>query len=203
MVKQLSGFMEHPSDDTLEEYAFGRLDPAAVDTIDEHLLFCEDCRKRLVAAEEFILLMKSGAQGLASRSPRRMPGFAAGIWVAAAAIGAVMLAALVVPRVRPAPEGSAAQVELLAFRGGEEMARAAAGRKLRLVIDLADLSAPSKNYLVKIVDAVGRDEWSGPGSAPGAKLAIAVDKPLRRGVHWVRVLSESGELLREFGLRVE
>ena len=48
----------HVSPDCLEEYTMGRLTPEKTADIEEHLLICQCCRRRLVKAEETIRLIR-------------------------------------------------------------------------------------------------------------------------------------------------
>ena len=82
------------------------------------------------------------------------------------------------------------------------MAHVSAGRRLDLAIDLTDLVRPGA-YRVQVVNAAGREEWSGEAAASGEELRVRLGTSLRRGVHWVRISSAGGELLREFGLRAD
>ncbi len=43
--------VEHPSDDLLERYSMGRLTEAEMAPLEEHLLICEECRKRRVVMD--------------------------------------------------------------------------------------------------------------------------------------------------------
>lgn len=160
--------------------------------------------ERLRAVDEYILLMKSGARQ-ATRASFRAP-FRPRVWrppVWALTAGVAVLVAGIALKVPGASASHSAPVELVAFRGDDEMARAKAGRKLDLTIDLADLSASSNLYRVQIVDAMGNEQWSGKGVAPDAKLIAQISRPLKPGIYWVRISSAQGELLREFGLRAE
>ncbi|HUA84516.1 MAG TPA: hypothetical protein VMB85_11695 [Bryobacteraceae bacterium] len=189
-------FAAHPSEDTLEEYAFGRLREQDAAPLEEHLLLCSTCQDRLGEVEQYIRLIKTAA----SMEPRRTTaGWRIPTGVAALCVSAALALLLMIPRV---PVEKTVQVDLIAFRGGVEMAHATAGRRLELTIDLSDLP-PSPAYRVQVVDAAGREEWSGSAAASGVKLVVQVSKPLERGVHWVRLSSADDELLREFGLRAE
>ena len=193
-------FNEHPSEDTLEEYAFGRLAEQDAAPLEEHLLLCAGCQDRLGELDEYIRLMKTAA----ALEPRRVTARWR-VWTGAGALCASALLAMVVGMVQMVPRVAAAKpvpVTLIAFRGGSDMAHATAGRRLDLTIDLSDVS-PSAAYRVQVVDAYGREEWSGSAAASGAKLVVHVSKSLERGEHWVRLSSAKGELLREFGLRAE
>ena len=37
----------HPTDQTLSSYGLGKLDNRAAEAVDEHLIHCSDCRKRV------------------------------------------------------------------------------------------------------------------------------------------------------------
>ena len=54
----------HPSDETLEEYLFGRLPPGREELFEEHVLQCVACQNALVATEDNICLMKSVLRAL-------------------------------------------------------------------------------------------------------------------------------------------
>lgn len=54
----------HPPEDWLEEYALGRLRGAQLARLEEHLLVCESCRRRLLETEDFIRATRSAAQRL-------------------------------------------------------------------------------------------------------------------------------------------
>jgi hypothetical protein len=82
------------------------------------------------------------------------------------------------------------------------VARAPLDRPLDLVFDRTDLTA-DLSYRAEVVDSSGRQRWSGSVGIADQNLSIRVDKPLRAGAYWVRLYSSEGELLREFGLRVE
>jgi hypothetical protein len=51
-------FRDHPDENVLEEYAFGRLNEAKAAVLEEHILVCERCRTALAQTDEYILLMK-------------------------------------------------------------------------------------------------------------------------------------------------
>jgi anti-sigma factor ChrR (cupin superfamily) len=46
-------FENHPSDDSIELYALGRLAEELVPSVEEHLLLCEQCRNALHDEDSF------------------------------------------------------------------------------------------------------------------------------------------------------
>ena len=63
---------------------------------------------------------------------------------------------------------------------------------LDLEIDLTGVR-PAAGYRVEIVDAAGRRVWFGGTPA-------RLPKGLQPGVYWVRLSTDTGEALREYGL---
>jgi len=192
----------HLSEETLEEYAFNRLSEAEAEPLEEHLLVCGACQEKLGEVDDYIRLMKravvkrptaarTGSSGWGEKSTWGLIGAIAAMVVAGAWLN------IPVP-----PAAKSTPLELVAFRGGESMAHASAGRLLDLSIDLSDLSR-SNAYRVQVVNSAGRQEWSGEAETSDAKLIVHLSKALRPGLHWVRVSSSDGELLREFGLRAD
>lgn len=102
----------------------------------------------------------------------------------------------------PVAMAPVATIRLIALRGGEgDVARAPIGRPLELVFGRTDLAA-GLSYRAQVVNAAGRQMWAGSVGIADQSLSIRVDAPLRAGVYWVRLYSSTGQLLREFGLRV-
>ena len=102
-------------------------------------------------------------------------------------------------------------VRLAALRGGGEatFAHAPARRPLDLVIDGTTLPRAGA-YWLQIVDASGKNIWSGAPLASDEKLSAHLPKGFGPGVYWVRLYAQTlgdapGEagLLREFGLRLD
>jgi hypothetical protein len=192
-------FKAHPSEDALEEYAFDRLPEDQTATLEEHLLVCSVCQDRLRAVDEYILLMKHAARNDQTGSRARPLAFRERTWTVAVAVAAMVLGGVLF--MLPRGPVNAVPLELVAFRGSQ-MPHTAADRRVDLTLDLSGLP-PAAVYHVQVVNATGREEWSGQGTASGAKLLARVPKALDRGIHWVRVSSTGGELLREFGFRAD
>ncbi len=64
MISIMSRRGIHLSEDLLEEYVFGRLKGSALSTVEEHLLICADCRRRLEETEGFIRAARIAARRL-------------------------------------------------------------------------------------------------------------------------------------------
>jgi hypothetical protein len=202
MTIQVPSVVAHPTEDVLEEYAFGRLSEKDLAKVENHLLICQNCRDSLLHVDQFILAMKENAREEArSGAARTGRGTYLGYGTATAIAVAALMVAAVVPGIHRTRVET--PVQLVAFRGGESgaMISAQAGSTLNLHVDLSDLT-PSAVYRLQIVDAQGRPVWTTESRASGSALQVKMSPGLDRGVYWIRLYSGS-ELLREFGLRAQ
>ena len=222
----------HATEELLEEYSFGRIHEPQLGWLEEHLLICPQCQSELEDIEEYKIFMKAGLtafenerQTAAGSLGSLARGSTVGAWFSlrralsfhfawpgvpvtrsllAAAVLLVVAGATVTWRGRSSPVAMApvATIRLIALRGGEaDVARAPSGRPLELVFGRTDLGA-DLSYRAELVDATGRQMWSGNVRIADQSLSIRMDGPLRAGAYWVRLYSSAGQLLREFGLRV-
>jgi hypothetical protein len=183
----------HPQEDVFEDYAFDRLSGNPAAKFEEHLLICETCQATLAKTEEYILLMKAATGRYvlerAGASPTRR-GHGLRRNVAAAAI--LLLAGLTALLSWRTPTDPFV-IALDAYRGAAT-SKAPAAQPLNLKIDLKDVR-PAPGYRVEVVDSTGRRVWFGGTPA-------RISKGLPQGDYWVRLLTDSGDLLREYGLLV-
>jgi len=65
----------HPTDQTLQAYAFGRLEGASAASVDSHLAFCADCRQRVaeMSADTFLDRLRDAKVQPESPAPDRPP----------------------------------------------------------------------------------------------------------------------------------
>jgi hypothetical protein len=217
----------HATEEVLEEYSFGRICEPQLGWLEEHLLICPQCQSELDGIEEYKVFMKAGlasfeSERLAAASSaaslaglwswRRnvtLPSFAlplmpGGRTLLTAAALLVLVGALVTWRMQSSPVAIApvASIRLIALRGGEgDVAHGPSGRPLELVFGRTDLAA-DLSYRAEVVDASGRRMWNGNVRIAEQSLSIRVDRPLAAGAYWVRLYTSTGQLLREFGLRI-
>jgi hypothetical protein len=194
---------QHPDEEQIERYAMGALQEQEADRLEEHLLLCQDCRRRLAEADEYIPAMKGAAWEITREEyagesrPRR--------WVfrliPAVAALFVVVAAVSFLRTRQS-RLDPALVPLQAMRGVEAPAAAPSGKPLRLQLDLTGLPA-SESYTVEMVDRRGNPVWRGPVTRPREGLEAAASVPAKpAGIYFVRVYLPSGELLREYAMEI-
>ncbi len=189
----------HPEEDAFEEYLFDRLPENQIGGVEEHLLFCEQCQATFAEIDDYVQLMKAATSAYAGNL-RRMPSprrHEHGLRWSAAAAAILLLTCLSALFSWRNPGETPKEVELLAYRGSTSSFEtvAPAGRALDLRIDMRGVRL-AKGYRVEIVDAGGRRVWLGDTPA-------LLSKGLARGDYWVRLATDTGEPLREFGLHAE
>jgi hypothetical protein len=205
---------DHVSEDSLELYVMNRLGEEEATCLEEHILLCEPCQKRLVETETFIQAVKVKTKQLREdrffQPPRRTwwQKFTAPVLMRPVWGGAIVAAALalvfLLPVSRRVPDHYQ-EVSLSAMRGAESGAAPSSNAWLRLSLDtqrLPELPA----WKVLLVDASGRQIWeSGTLKPEGAKISVPLDRKLAAGVYWVRLRAAGAPetVLREYQLQVE
>jgi len=184
----------HVDTEELERYSLGRLPEEKAPSLEEHLLLCEACRLRLEKIDGYTKAMARAAESL--RRPK-----AWGVWrqVSILAAAACILLVLSFALRGPGQPQPALAVSLIATRANGSGAAVPAGRSLELHPDLTGLPA-SPAYRVEMVEGNGSPVWSGRLIPPENAVQAS---PQRRGLYFVRVYSDEGQLLREYGLELK
>jgi len=207
----------HPTDEGLEQFALGRLAEADVAPLEKHLLICSACQDKLLELDEYVEAMRIALTELEAESQPAWQGLLRKIFqlpeilkptrtAAVVALAALLVIMLPVWQAGEDPH----DLRLEAYRGAEQplMATAPAGQPLRLSVDLTGL-APGPVYVVEIVDSSGRSVWEAPVQGSSDVAIAEPGRALAAGQYWTRVYEQvasgqrRGELLREFGLRIE
>jgi len=185
------------SAETIEKYSLQVLPDDQVAAFEEHLLVCEKCQAGLAAEDTFGDAMRHAALQLCRELPEGKRPFALVPRLIAVLACAATVLFLASNRswIRPRTFAPAFVVKLEALRGSQPGSKAPAGRPLALQADVADLPAAA-SYRLELVDRDGRGVWE--GATAGATVA-----GLRPGIYFLRVYSNRGVLLREYGLEVE
>ncbi len=189
----------HLTEDALELYCLDMLDEERdVPLVEEHLLYCEYCQKRLEKAQTFVDAAKQGAKQAQEEPPKGGSANPLRIWsiVAVAAVAAIGFVVFSPTSVRQTAAPLA--FELVSLRNQNAL-EVPAGRPLQFRPDLAGLenSGPLR---YRIVDVSGRTNSEGPLGPPPAIIEI---RPLESGKYWLRVLDAQGAgTLREFSISV-
>lgn len=189
------------SEQELDDYVFNRLEGAALDSAEEHLLLCAQCQSRVEAELDFVRGFRAAAAARAKALPVRIWRWAAPASVAAS----VLLGVWLLTEAPPSVPGQAEPVlvSLNVTRGLPlgDAAVAPAGKPIRLSARLDELPA-LPGYDVEVAGAGGGLILRRPVAAAGGKIELDLEEPMKAGVYWVRIRG-SGALLREFALRVE
>ena len=196
----------HESDDRLELYALGRLSDSEVEQIEEHLFLCDSCRDRMDNVGVFAVAIREelGTQPAPAATKGFNRDFLNLNWMQPRFAMAGVLAALVLATgifwiggdVRLAP---AASLQLQAVRG--EMKSVGVARELDLT--LTDAPRSGGPFRLEIVDASGGSVWTGNPELKATGLGVTVANRLSPGVYFARLYSASGQLVHEYGFRVQ
>jgi len=192
-------FRDHPDENDLEEYAFGRLSDAKAAVLEEHILVCASCRVALGETDEYIDLMK-----FAASRPLKTPWLRRSKVAVLTSAGILAAACIAATFTWPDRYAATASVTLVSFRGGAGalVNQAAAGHPLDLSLSSADLP-PAAHYLLEVVKSTGEPVWSGPAIPGDGRLSAHLPVSLRAGEYWVRLYAQPADLLAEYGLRVK
>ena len=190
----------HVDAEDLERYSMGASPLETTPFIEEHLLTCDSCRNRLRETDVYLLAMRTSSEQVrrdekaGKRREWRIP-----TWfpvMATVACGIVLVVAT--PRFIRSP-GPAVAVSLTALRSDGAGNSAPAARELVLRPDLTGLAEDS-SYRLEIVNQTGHTVRQ--GTLTRAQNEIQV-RGLGAGLYFVRVYLPAGELLREYGLRIQ
>jgi hypothetical protein len=201
----------HPSEETLENYALGRLPESEVAAVETHLLTCTACQESLTEADNYVSAMKAALEER-HVAPAAKPS---GSWLdwlrgqvrhphplTAFSMGAAALALVAVVSYKPSSTSSEL-VTLRSVRGGNaaEPAEGRAGTPLTLTIQSAEWNV-DPTFRVRIVDARGQEVWTGAPVLDAGRNVVRLDG-LGPGTYWVRLFSPAGSQLQEYGLRLQ
>jgi hypothetical protein len=189
----------HPHEDVFEEYALDRLSEEETPAFEEHLLICEQCQNTLATTDEYIQVLKAATRAYVARPTRNSSHLIRfgdkGLRWNAAVAAVLLLTCLTALLSWRTPVADPETIALEAYRGAGASTRVPAGRPLDLTIDLKDVR-PAGGYRLEVVDATGRRVWFGGTPAH-------LNKGLAPGTYWVRLTTDTGEPLREFGLTAD
>jgi hypothetical protein len=216
----------HPSEDVLERYAMSHADLDEAERVEEHLFLCSECRDSLDKADQWIAFMKSALSPqdnpvsgyplieklvrFFSPQPREcrerddwslwsirnLWGVPTLRWSCAAAAGIAML--FLLPARSHLFPVDQQQVALLAMRGNDPRVKAVASKPFRFLLGEPGLESLSTGNRLTIVSSTGSEVWSCNLTSDRTVHAPA----LQPGDYWIRILTPSGEALKEYGVIV-
>jgi hypothetical protein len=188
--------MGHLDDGLVERYSMGRLEEPELGEVEEHLLMCPGCQKRVEEEDQFTRAARAALSGpvSAARESKGRWGFLTNRW--AGLVYAAALATLVLVYVPARLHTPAAESVRLAAERGNDLPAARAESPLKLTLDTTSL-APGR-YAAEIVDATGRQAWKEETTIGSGEAVLNVSAGLPAGHYWVR-LNRDSQPVREFG----
>lgn len=185
----------HLEAEEIESYSLQTTPESDVARVEEHLLVCTDCQKRVESSDVFVRAMQDASRDLRAKKAPAARRFGVGMPLFALACAVVVLAAVSFLFPRHTGEIPPFAVSLSAIRGAAGEAQAPAGKTLNLQLDLTGIMH-DLDYRVYVVDQNGKAVAMTTTSHPSIP-------PLQRGTYFVRLYSPGDELLREYALEVQ
>jgi len=182
----------------LEQFSMGKASVEETQDFEEHLLFCNVCRKRFEESKSYVAEIRSAAAQLRRERADQRPSWTMMRLVPALAGMALLTAAIVAVARSPATPPMAMAV--FATRSSVPGGTARGGRATELSVDLSGISGAEGAFRLQLVDDRGRVTWQGPYLPAAGPVTVPAQAG---GAHFVRVYSPGGQLLREYGLMVE
>ena len=207
----MRNFETHSTEESLELYALGRLAEEKAESLEQHILICEECRNRLDSADTFVRAMRSGAVRLRREDAKKKSASAGAMfsWLkmptavwGTAALASCAVVAIYSTQLSQRTIGGAPITATLVAQRGEAMTMPA-HHILNLTLDASGLQLGPRNH-VELVDASGTVIQNEMVPEVGNALHTATRFGLSSGTYYVRVYAPgSSEPAREYALAVK
>jgi hypothetical protein len=208
-VLEMQPQLEHPTEETLENFLLHRMQEEELEATETHILACDSCVARLGTLEIQLEAMKLALaethkenveeKYAAAKSSRwawlKVPSLSL-----AGAGAAVAIAITVIPQFTTVERSVSAVM-------GSEVTAIPAGHPLLLHLNAKDL--PAEKVSVQVVSADGNEVWKGNSTINNSTVDAKLPKFSDKGNYLIRLYgpgeqsSSEGNLLREFSFAVE
>jgi hypothetical protein len=206
-VIEMQEHLQHPSEETLERFVMHQMREEELDTVEAHILACDDCVSRLefletqVAATRVALAELHQEKVAKSYAREKKSSWN---WLKVSGYSLAGVAAAAVLTVSNLPGFQTVERDLSAFRGSETI-QLPANHPLFLHLDGKDLAAAP--VAIEVVTAEGSEVWKGQGVVSHHKVDAHLPKLTEKGNYLLRLYAENqqntpGELVKEFALQV-
>lgn len=204
------------NDREVEDFLFQRLSGVTREVVEEHLLCCQTCLRRVEEEQQFASAVRTAGRRLENEEMDRALGLrrsgfrqrleewlrgSVPIWASAAALGAILL----IVALPWTGAGPSQEIALNTVRGAETAGAvpARSGGTITLRVDLTEL-VPQTSYQLDLVDSQRRLRASTELKPVQGQLVWGPLPALPVGQYWIRLsgAATERELLREYGLAV-
>jgi hypothetical protein len=208
-----NSYLNHPAEEALERFILHQCPDEELETVESHILACDDCVSRLEALESEIADLRMGYEKLTQESAVAVAAKQQRSWktwftvpnLAWAGAAAVVVAGLAITPQLVRHSAPLAQVSLSAYRGTES-ATVPEGKRLDVRLNAADL--PQGPVMVELVNDDGAQLWAGNALVAHDQVEVTVPKIDSAGAYYFRLYTsaqnhEPGKLLREFSFQIK
>jgi hypothetical protein len=210
-------YLEHPSEEMLERYILHQSSERELDSIETHVLACEDCITRLEDLESYIAVFRQASSELQlerAEQPIRESVITRLLgWLTPQRISLIGAAAALAVVVSVAPvynsshrDKTPIHADLSAWRGAE-MLTLASNRPLDLRLNASDL--PARELWAELVDSRGSQLWKGATAVHDEFAEVTLPALPGSRNYFVRLYATrdngtgTGDLLREFSFQTK
>lgn len=210
-------YLEHPSEEMLERYILHQSSERELDTIETHVLACENCVTRLEDLESYIAVFRQASRELqlerAEQPIRESLTNRLLSWLTPQHMGLMGAAAALAVVVSVAPlynsnhrDATPIHADLSAWRGAETLTLAS-NRPLDVRLNASDLQVGQ--LWAELVDSRGSQLWKGATSVHDEFAEVTLPALPRSQSYFLRLYATgnngrgTGDLLREFSFQTK
>lgn len=202
----VQNYLEHPSDESLEQFVMNRLGESELEYVETHIMACEPCISKLELLEDQMAAMQIALRQAEAERVCKEAARSSSFWQKwfsvpnlswAAAAAGLALCLLLGPRFVPA------SVQVGAERGDQAVI-VPENRPLNVSLNAVDV--PEGQTRIQIVSDSGNEVWSGNAAVRNGKAAVSMPAFKEPGVYFVRLYPAAGsasEPTREFRLEAK
>lgn len=204
---EMQEHLQHPSEETLERFVMHQMREEELETVEAHILACDNCVSRLEFLELQVAATKVALADLhqekVAKSYARQKKTTWN-WLRISGYSLAGVAAAAVLTISNLPGFQTVERDLSAFRGSETI-QLPVNHPLFLHLDGKDLAQAPVS--IEVVTAEGSEVWKGKGVVAHQKVDAHLPKLTEKGNYLLRLYADNqqsaqGELVKEFALQV-
>ncbi len=200
--------LQHPSEDALERFVLHQMQEEELESVESHILACDNCVSRLeflevqVAATKIALSDLHQQKVAESYAKQKKSGWA---WLKISGYSLAGVAAAAILTVANMPGLNTVERDIAAYRGSETI-QLPANHPLFLHLTAKDLAAAP--VALEMVNAEGNAIWKGGSVVAHEKVDARLPKIAEKGNYLLRLYASTkqnmpGDLLKEFAIQVK
>ena len=200
--------LQHPSEDTLERFILHRMQEDELESVESHILACDNCVSRLefldvqVAATKLALSDLHQEKVAENYAKQKKSSWG---WLKISGYSLAGVAAAAILTISNMPGFSTVERDISGYRGSETI-ELPVNHPLYLHLNAKDLAASPVS--LEVVNAEGTEIWKGRSVVDHQKVDTHLPKITEAGNYLLRVYASpvdqsQGALLKEFAIEIK